>query len=61
MIFQILQLARKLTKKKAIGISKAMQSIQKYAQESLVKLQISQSNQAKKYRKKIFYDIRNKV
>ena len=35
---------KQINKKKAIDISKAMQSIWKYAQESLVKLQISQLN-----------------
>ena len=51
----------RINKKKAIDISEAMQSIWKYAQESLTKAQTSQSNQANKHRKEVFYDIGDKV
>ena len=50
-----------INKKKAIDIFEAMQSIWKYAQESLTKIQTSQFNQVNKYRKKVSYDIRDKV
>ena len=39
----------RINKKKAINISESMQSIWKYAQESLTKAQTSQSNQANKH------------
>ena len=42
-------------------MSKAMQSIWKYAKKSLIKAQISQSNQANKYRKNVYYSIRDKM
>ena len=51
----------RINKKKAIDISESMQSIWKYAQESLTKAQTSQSNQANKHRKKVSYDIGDKV
>ena len=51
----------RINKKKAIDISKAMQLIWKYTQESLTKAQTSQSNQAKKHRKKVSYDIGDKM
>ncbi len=51
----------RINKKKAIDISETMQSIWKYAQESLTKAQTSQSNQANKYRKEVSYDIGDKV
>ena len=50
-----------INKKKALDISEAIQSIWKYAQESLTKIQTSQSNQANKHRKKMSYDIGDKV
>ena len=52
---------KRINKKKAIDIFEAIQSIWKYAQESLIKTQTSQFSQANKNRKKIFYNIRNKV
>ncbi len=51
----------RINKKKAIDISETMQSIWKYAQESLTKAQISQSNQANKHQKEVSYDIGDKV
>ena len=51
----------RINKKKAIDISESMQSIWKYTQESLTKAQTSQSNQANKHRKKVSYDIGDKV
>ena len=51
----------RINKKKTIDISEAMQSIWKYAQESLTKAQTSQSNQANKHRKEVSYDIGDKV
>ena len=51
----------RINKKKAMDISKAMQSIWKYAQESLTKTQTSQSNQANKHWKKVSYNIGYKV
>ena len=50
-----------INKKKTIDISKAIQSIWKYKQESLTKTQTSQSDQANKHRKKVSYDIEDKV
>ena len=38
-----------------------MQSIWKYAQESLTKTRTNQSNQANKHRKKVVYNIGDKV
>ena len=52
---------KRINKKKAINISEAMQSIWKYAQESLTKAQTSQSNQANKYWKEVSYDIGDKM
>ena len=52
---------KRINKKKAIDIFEAMQLIWKYAQELLTKAQTSQSDQANKYRKKVSYDIGNKV
>lgn len=40
---------KQINKKKAIDISKAIQSIWKYAQEFLTKIQLNQSNQANKH------------
>ena len=51
----------RINKKKAIDIFEAMQSIWKYAQESLTKAQTSQSNQANKHWKEVSYDIGDKV
>ena len=51
----------RINKKKAINISEAMQSIWKYAQESLIKAQTSQFNQVNKHQKKVSYDIEDKV
>ena len=50
-----------INKKKGFDISEAMQSIKKYAQESLTKAQISQSNQANRHQKEVFYNIGDKV
>ena len=51
----------RINKKKAIDIFEAMQSIWKYAQESLMEAQTSQSNQANKHWKEVSYDIGDKV
>ena len=66
MSFDVIDLSDKticerINKKKAINISEAMQSIWKCAQESLTKTQLSQSNQANKYRKKVSYKMGNNV
>ena len=50
-----------INKKKAIDILESIQSMWKYVQESLTKAQTSQSNQANKHRKEVFYDIREKM
>ncbi len=52
---------KRINKKKAIDISKTMQSIWKNAQESLTKAQTIQSNQANKHQKEVSYDIEDKV
>ena len=52
---------KQINKKKAIDISKFMQSIWKYAQESLTKVQTNQSNQANKHWKEVFYNIGDKT
>ena len=51
----------RINKKKAIDISESMQSIWKYTQESLTKAQTSQSNQANKHWKEVFYNIGDKI
>ncbi len=54
-------ICEQINKKKAIDISETMQSIGKYAQESLTKAQTGLSNQANKYRKEVSCDIGDKV
>lgn len=50
-----------MNKKQVINISKAIQSIEKFLKESLIKVQISQSNHENKHQKNISSDIANKV
>ena len=52
---------KQMIKKKAIDIFEAMQTIWKYKKKSLTKAQISHLNPVNKYKKEVFYDIRDKM
>lgn len=52
---------KRINKNKAIDIFEAIKLIWKYIQKSLTKTQTSQSNQANKNRKKVFYDNEDKI
>lgn len=52
---------KEINKKKSIDICKTMQSIQKYPWKSLTKALISLLNLTNRYKKKVSYNIRDKM
>lgn len=59
--FSDITTCKRINKNKAIDIFEVIKLIQKYIQKSLTKTQTSQSNQANKNQKKVFYDNGDKI